>query len=156
MAAYCTEDDLLTGKMPLPPSINAQQRIRDAADEINSKIGFVYQIPVVFEPNSPAVGALLLKRANAHLASGRIIMAMDAGGQNNSLHRYGSYLIRQAELIIDGIVNGTTPLEGAPPAGGWVDTQRGPLISNVDKESKVEGFYDRFRYRGPQGYYRGV
>jgi hypothetical protein len=146
--AYCEEDDLLLGNIPIASYVSKAQYINDASDEIDSYIGFVYKTPVTFtSPDDPASrpARLLLKRINAHLASGRLIMALDAGGQDDRLHAYGYSLVKEAVASLLGIADGTIVLEGAEPVTERPDSTdpKGIVVHNIDAESNVEAFYDR-------------
>ncbi|MEU4066664.1 hypothetical protein AB0F25_30500 [Streptomyces wedmorensis] len=141
---YSDESDLLLGQVPLPSYISAAAYISNAAEEIDAVIGMTYVTPVSLQetPENRA-SILILKKANNFLASGRIIMAVDAGGQESELHKYGQYLVRQAEAIIKAIKEGEFQLVGAvrlnPELGGTA-----PIIHNADSESIVDAYYDNF------------
>lgn len=145
MAAYAQISDLMLGNVPMPGYVDAAAMIQGAADEIDAVIGLTYVTPVSIT-DTPATRAsrLMLKKANAMLASGRIIMAVDAGGQDTDLHKYGRYLIGEAEKIVAAIASGQITLQGATPLsaspGGTA-----PVIVNLDAESSVESFYDNFK-----------
>lgn len=146
MTAYCTADDLLTGDIPIPSYLDANSVVQDAADEIDSKIGHLYETPVDVTPSGPAARwvKLLLKRLNVHLATGRLLMAADAGGEDDRVHAYASYLIREANAAINKIVSGEIVLEAVPgPANEAVVSDASIVLLNLDPESHVEAFYDR-------------
>jgi hypothetical protein len=156
--AYCEDTDLLLGNIPLPAYLSATKYITDAADEIDSKIGFVYTTPVVLSESDLELRPtrLLLKRINAHLATGRLIMAMDAGGEKDRLHAYGYSLVQEAVSALQGIVDGQIILEGAIPIASDAPRVTAVIIKNVDPESQVEAFYDRvanpsYQYFGAGG-----
>jgi len=157
---YCATTDLLLGQIPLPQYLTKEQAIGDAADEIDAHLGFVYVIPIATDaPVSPVV-KLILKRINAALASGRLILQLDSGGEESKLHAYGLSLVTEATKAIEWIASGKQVLPGVPPVNPGSDFS-GPLIYNKDAESSVEAFYDRianphyqfFPYRGgvPRG-----
>lgn len=145
--AYSAPGDLLMGKIPLPSYIDPQKVVDDAADEMDSKIGFLYQTPVdINELSSQLVrpARLLLKRINNNLATGRLILAIASPEENKNLHAYGWALVTEATKALECIAEGEVKLDGAP----LVDTSGGeavttPLIDNLDAESNVEAFYDR-------------
>jgi hypothetical protein len=120
--------------------------VDDAADEINSKIGWLYQVPV--DLNAPDVKEpvkLLLKRINNFLASGRLIMMLTQSQEDTRLHAYGYSLVVDAQTALAQIVSGEIPL-GLPAPEGQSEDQTAvtaPLIYNQDAESAVEAFYDR-------------
>lgn len=145
--AYSTTQDLLTGDLRLPDYISAQKFVDDAADEIDSRIGFMYATPVNI-PNLLAVPrlrpvALLLKRLNTFLASGRLIMATDVSGEKGRVHNYGLTLVRDANLALDNIVAGKVPLNIPPADPDSPFASTGPSQYNKDPESNVDAFYDR-------------
>jgi len=147
---YSEDTDLLIGDMPLPKGMLPQRYVDDAANEIDSMIGFIYQTPVDISSDSTPVARpvrLLLRRLSNNLASGRLIMAMTTGGQRQDLHAYGAKLVADAVEILKQIQAGDLFLEGVPlveRTGQDPDSQfTGPQIANVDAESNVESFYDR-------------
>lgn len=147
--AYCVVGDLLTGDIPLPVVVSATQYVNSAADEIDAALGQVYVTPIVLDVTSPAVrpSALVLKGINAKLASGRIIMAADAGGQDTVLHAYGLSLVREAQATLTELRASAETLPGATPVTTITAGQsvgRGPIIVNRDVTSQVESFYDFF------------
>ena len=150
--AYCEATDLLVGDMPLPKALRPQQYVDDAADEIDSMIGFIYATPVDIVSDGTPVKRpvrLLLKRLNVLLASGRLITAMSSNSQRSDLHPYGASLIREATDVLKQIAAGDLLLPGVPPADPEAsDTSTGPLIANIDAESNVESFYNRIANPG--------
>jgi hypothetical protein len=144
---YSSDIDFKIGDIPLPSYIDKAQLIQDAADEIDSYIGFVYKTPVNIEENGgvsrPA--RLLLKRISSSLATGRLILALAASGEQTQLHAYGVSLVNDALAALQAIASREILLEGAEPASSSPsETHRGPLIANVDPRSQVEAFYDNF------------
>lgn len=145
--AYSTTADLLTGNIPLPSYLDPQKFINDAADEIDSRIGFTYQTPVDIEAptNVTRPVILFLKRISNWLASGRLLLAAAASAEDTQLHAYAYSLVRDAETGLQAIVDGDIVLEGAALANGGSSTvvTNAPLISNGDTESLVDAFYSR-------------
>lgn len=146
MVAYSTTSDLLTGNIPVPAAFSPQKFVDDAADEIDSKIGFLYVTPVDVTQTSTVTrpARLLLKRINNFLATGRLLLAAAAGQEDTQLHAYGLSLIQEANTALNQIASGQIPIEG----GTLVDTGdeaafTGIIIDNLDPESSVEAFYDR-------------
>lgn len=155
---YCEEKDLLVGvDIPLPAYVDKAQVVRDAADEIDSMIGFLYKTPIDIsgsanvEKYRPTV--LLLKRINRFLASGRLVLAAAASGEESQLHAYGADLVNQALTTLNMIVERRILLEGALPATvdneANVQVSRG-FIYNLDGESLVEHFYDNILNAAPR------
>lgn len=146
MAAYCEVDDLLTGDIPTPAYLDVPGMVQDAADEIDSKIGHLYDTPIDVTDSGAAARwvKLLLKRLNVFLATGRLLMAAAAGGEDDRVHAYGSYLIREATAALNKIVSGEITLEGVTgPANEAVVSDASIILLNLDPESHVEAFYGR-------------
>lgn len=143
--AYCEATDLIIGDLPTPGYIDKDQWLTAGQEEIDAVIGEFYAIPVniqLVKMGNPQT-ALLLKRLNIYLSSGRLIMSIAIGGENKQLHAYGKALIDQALEVLKEIREGKLTLLGAQPrpgsaAGGNVNR---PVINNLDDESYVEGFY---------------
>ena len=143
---YCAVGDLLIGNIPTPVYVDKQKYVDDAADEIDSYLGARYVTPIVLEPTLPAQrpSALMLKRINAHLASGRLILAAAAGGEDTELHAYGASLVREALAGLMQLASGEIVITGATPAENLGSTDKGslPTVSNGDPYSQVDGFYE--------------
>lgn len=145
MVTYCEVTDLLVGKIPLPAYLDPGKFVQDATDEIDTKIGRLYKTPVDIAAVGLAREAkLVLKRINAHLATGRLLLSVAAPEEQRQLHAYAWSLVKEALAALECIANGEYPLEGAEPAEGAETVQKNmALISNLDPESQVEAFYDR-------------
>lgn len=142
---YSESSDLLIGNVPLPPYINADTYIQNASDEIDAVIGTMYVTPVqIADSPDTRSSRLILKKACNMLASGRIIMAMDAGGQDSDLHKYGRYLVSEAEKIVQAIMAGSMYLNGATPLNS-ASAGTAPVIVNADDKSQVDAFYDNYK-----------
>lgn len=143
--AYCVVGDLLTGDIPLPVVVSPQQYIASTAEEIDAALGHLYITPIVLDVTNPAVrpSALTLKNVNAKLASGRIIMAADAGGQDTTLHAYGLSLVREALTTLTELRASADTLPGAVVIESAMATRvsRGPILINPDATSRVDDFY---------------
>jgi hypothetical protein len=145
---YSSVEDLLTGNVPLPTYLDPQKFVNDAAKEIDSKIGFLYVTPVnvstdIEKPVSRPV-RLLLERINNHLASGRLLMALDSAGEDTRVHAYALRLVDEASMALEAIASGKIDLDGAPKLDEGDDVRpTSVLIGNLDAESNVEAFYDR-------------
>lgn len=143
--AYCTVADLLIGDITTNAALDPVKYVADAADEIDSKIGFRYATPVPAEAPRPVL--LLLKRLNAHLASGRLILAATISANQEELNAYGASLVNDAQLTLTAIANGEMALPGVQPSPDVTvldpdDPALLPmLISNLDSVSQVEAFY---------------
>lgn len=146
--AYSAPTDLLLGNIPLPAYIDTTALVNDAADEIDSCIGYRYITPLdVNEISSPLSrpARLLIIRISRNLASGRLILAVASPEENKNLHAYGWNLVKEATEALYAIKEGDILLDGAPPAANMPTTEpiTAPQISNLDAESNVEAFYDR-------------
>lgn len=142
---YSDVGDLLTGNIPTPATASPEKYVADAADEIDSVIGFIYQTPIdVTEASAVKKPArLLLKRISNWLASGRLMMAAAAGSQKLEVHAYANKLIADATAALNAIASGEVQLDGAVRLDDPAESFTGPQIYNQDPESTVEAFYDR-------------
>lgn len=149
---YSDVTDLLAGNIPTPAALAPARFVSDAADEIDSEIGHIYETPIDVSDASPVVrpARLLLKRINNFLASGRLMMAAAAGSQKLEVHAYANKLVEDAKASLASIANGDVPLTGAVRVGGAPDSESftGPQIYNKDAESNVDAFYDRIANPG--------
>lgn len=141
MATYSETGDMLLGDLPTPK--DAEKFVQDATDEIDSKLGFRYVIPIVVDETVPANKAtpLLLKRIANHLASGRLICAKAASASQQEVNQYGLSLIASASEALAQLVAGDMTLPGAAFLEATDTGQSGPIISNLDPQSNVESFY---------------
>ena len=143
--SYCTTADLLLGDISTSTALDPAKYVNDAADEIDSKIGFRYQTPVANTAPRPVL--LLLKRLNAHLATGRLILAATISANQEELNAYGASLVNDAMLTLTAIAEGEMPLPGTTvnPDIPTVDPDDPSLLpilhSNLDPVSQVEAFY---------------
>jgi hypothetical protein len=145
---YCADGDLLiTSDLPLPQGVNRSSYVQMAADEIDMMISRYYKTPVVFntaelqEKFKPTL--LLLKHVNIKLATGRIILAVDAAGENQQVHAYGASLVAEAMRLLEAIVNRDIILEGADGNSNEpseIATARA-IVYQLDATSGVEDFY---------------
>lgn len=144
MTTYCEVGDLLLGNIPVPAS--AATYVQSACDEMDSRLGLRYVTPIILDVNVPAQrpGFLLLKRINAWLASGRLIMALDAGGEDDQVHQYAERLIKEALLALDMVVDGTIIIPGAEPVNPDAPQITGPLAAWGDDTSPVEAYDETF------------
>lgn len=136
---YASVEDLVLGNIPIPDS--AQRYVDQAAQEMDSIIGFKYETPVVVD-NSPEGRpvTLLLKRINYTLASGRLLLALAAPAQDDQIQQYGKYLVDEALKALKMIVDGEILLPGAPEVGGGTLKSTGPVAYFEDDASAVETF----------------
>lgn len=148
--AYSEVTDLLLGDTILGGGVDPQKFVDAAADEMDSKLGWLYATPinVLGDPLAippvvalPRHEALLLKGINNKLASGRLILTLDIAGEGTTLHAYGARLVKEAmdELLL--LANGTLDLSA--PRTILADAaviDRTPAVLNIDEESLLAPF----------------
>lgn len=140
---YSTPDDLLFGAVPPPQNLDHWIQVAD--DEIDASIGRIYVTPVAFPVSTEARPAkLLIKKVSSMLATGRAIMAIDAGSEEGNVNQYANYLIKEACRIIEAVSSGDITLDGVQMLSPD-DTTSAPKVYNVDTESLVESFYGNFQ-----------
>lgn len=145
MSSYCEVEDLVLGNVPVP--VSAGKYVQDAADEMDSRLGLLYVTPIVLDESVPTQrpAFLLLKRINAWLASGRLIMALDAAGEDDQLHQYAERLVNEAMAAIKMIIEREIDLPGAEPVNpGESSSVTGPIASWGDDTSPVEAYDSTF------------
>lgn len=139
---YCETDDLLLGDMLLSEDLNRYTYINAAASEIDSRIGYIYELPLNLEALTVAAGSIL-KNINAKLASGRLILAIAVGGEQQGLHAYGNSLVQEAYAELQLVLSGSLPLDGATRIDG-AEGPGAPETINQDSKSGMDAFYDNF------------
>lgn len=141
--AYSEPSDLLFGSVPTVGQ-DLTAWIARADDEIDAEIGTLYVTPISFPSSSEArPGKLLIKKISSQLATGRAIMSMDAGSEENTLHQYGLYLIKEANAALRCIKSGEVVLPGVQMVS-TEDLTSAPKVYNVDQSSAVEDFFSNF------------
>ncbi|QEM40908.1 MAG: head-to-tail connector complex protein [Phage AS32] len=148
---YAATSDLLTGDIPLAAKYGSGTGfLQLAADEIDAQIGHIYVTPIVFDESTPEKIAavrpakLLLKKINTLLASGRIVLDMAAGGEDDNLHAYGKSMHDEAVYLLNKIQEREIVLTDAPLLAEEADNPNtGPSIIQEDAYSLVEAFYNR-------------
>ena len=141
--AYCTADDLLVAPdLQLPAGTTAEDWIDRAAEEIDSRIGVRYVLPL---ETVSAGGLATLKRLNAQLASGRMLMALNSA--DDDVHAYGKSLVDEALADIKSVVAGVIPL-GATQVTTSPQNLGGPAVQNQDAYSATAAF-EAFAFPDP-------
>lgn len=148
--AYCTKDDLLTGDVPLAGKYgDGTNFVNFAADEIDGQIGHIYVTPITYaDPLDPKAkpAQLLLKKINILLASGRIMLDMAAGTEDNNLHAYGNSMLREGINLLKMISTGNINLYGANKISAETESPNTAVsVTQEDPYSLVEGFYERMQ-----------
>ena len=143
--AYCSSGDLMLGSIPLPAYLDTDKAVEDAADEIDSKIGLIYETPVeVLDTNKVSRPVkLFFKRTNAMLASGRLLLAIASPEEQRSLHAYAYSLVKEATDALTAIASGEVQLDIPLLNPDSTVAVTAPQIDNLDSESNVEAFYNR-------------
>lgn len=140
---YCVEDDVNLGDIQTPRVVVILDWIKSTADEIDADIGQIYQLPLTFNLAQPEdrADALLLKKINSFLATGRIIATASSAAQDAQLNAYAKLLLGEAKSALAKIVKGEVVLESAVRIVDSDTQYNGPLYINKDKSSFVDGFY---------------
>lgn len=147
--AYSDTEDLLTGDLLISATVDPAKFVEDAAEEIDSKLGFLYVLPL--PADMPLYQQKLLKQINNKLASGRLIMGVAIAGEDNSLHAYGNRLVAEAMNELMLIANGKVDLD-APLATPFGEKSKVPAGFNHDEESAVDMF-EAHVMRGQSAYW---
>lgn len=155
--AYSEESDLFTliKQLEFPTGYDFQGVIDSAAEEIDSKLGWVYKLPLrktgtldtSVTPESwkdlPTHQKLLLKQMNNKLAAGRLILQIAIPDEENGLHAYGLSLVREAKAELNVLANETVMLDATLASAQTEEaTARMPGVHNEDDESMLAGFYN--------------
>lgn len=117
--SYVQESDLLLGELTnvLPSTISVSKYIEMTAEEIDSKLGVIYVVPLDIDALPNGQGNLL-KSIHRKLASGRIILAATIGHDATTIHAYGMQLVKEGQMELMAIANGDVVLLGAERVGG--------------------------------------
>jgi hypothetical protein len=147
--AYCVKEDLLTGDIPLAGKYgDGTSFVNFAADEIDGQIGHIYVTPIEYaDPSDPKArpAQLLLKKINVLLASGRIILDMAAGHEDDSLHSYGNSMLREGISLLKMISNRQIDLYGATKLTEETESDDTAItVIQDDPYSLVESFYTMY------------
>jgi hypothetical protein len=151
---YCDTDDLLVGDVLLGPNQNLSVWVDSAAEEMDSKLGFRYQVPIAPKPPATILAKhelLLLKDINKKLASGRFLLAQAQGSEEGQEHAYGRALVNDALNSLMLICNAEIDFVDAIPADDVVLSSyfTGPSIENQDEESLLLGFENTIMKSSP-------
>ena len=149
--AYSEVDDLLLGDLIVAESVDRQKFVDLAAREINSKLGWVYELPLHPHGTDPVTEtsweslppheADTLRDLNNRLASGRLILSLAVGGEEVQLHALGWHYVNSALEDLMVLANGTVDLTAVRIGSenpSYRDTA--PSIKQYDDESLLLGF----------------
>lgn len=144
---YCDVEDLLLGDLILPPEISKGGYIQAAANEIDARIGSLYKVPVIIDPDKIEqfkATIIFLQSVNARLASGRILMAAAATLELNVVHAYARNLVDSALSDLEQIKERKIILQGASPNENPAETYVSSRVYGYTQDplSAVDQFYD--------------
>lgn len=153
---YSHQDDLLVGtNIALPALLSKEAFVRDAAREIDSRLGFRYRTPLKFmrtlpsgqrievdpaDPETHTATYLTIQRLSNNIASGRLLLALAAPGEDNTLNAYAMKLLRDAEGIFAQIDSGRLALELAPKEAASETRGSRLRVAGPDPFSRVEAY----------------
>lgn len=153
--AYCQVEDLLLGDVTVGGSINRQLYVDQAAEEMDSKLGWIYKTPIDLDgatanpptipetiPPLPRHEALLLKTINAKIATARLIMAVSINEEGNAVHAYALRLLKEGNDELIMLANGTILLSAPRSESTPDEISRVPGVVNEDVESLLDPFYN--------------
>lgn len=147
--AYSEVSDLLIGDLLISESVDRAKFVNLAAEEIDSKLGWVYELPlrtaeVASSPtawkNLPLHQANILKSINNRLATGRLILTLDIAGEGTQLHAYGWHLIQEALGDLAVIANGDVDIDAVRSIAVANEGDKRPVVLQQDEESLLLGW----------------
>lgn len=151
--AYCTPADLLTGDLVIGQTVNRQEYVDRAAEEMDAKLGWLYATPILVDgdpghtpdpiPALPRHEALLLKTINAKIATAWLIMSLSINEEGSMVHAYALRLLKEGndELLL--LANGDLTLHAPRVETDPIAiANRTPGVINVDSESLLDPFYN--------------
>lgn len=137
--AYSTTTELVLGNIPVPA--DAQKYVDMAANEIDAALGMRYRTPIVTDQSvEQRPVQLLLNSISIYLSSGLLVLAKAAGSSDDQNHQYGLWLVNEARLKIQQILNGEIILPGIPPVTEEQIISTAPILVNADDTSYVDAF----------------
>lgn len=143
---YCTPDDLLLGDIIVSPDSPLDVWVTRAAEEMHSKLGYRYTIPIVPRMGLGGlslVDTLTLKDINVKLASGRWLASQSQESEQSSVHAYARWLLNDALQMLNRLANGDLPLDSAELAENIQEEGSTlPGIINHDEVSLVDVWED--------------
>jgi hypothetical protein len=158
---YCGEGDLLVDDSMVYSKGVKETAITQACEEIDSKLGMIYETPIDISDQSTVdrSAKLLIKQIAIHLASGRMMMRIAATRESDTPNAYGVYLIREATQALDAIVSGDVVLPGVPGVEGDPSTPAAisapPIfVGNADAPISLDMFEDYVKH-DPYRLWRG-
>jgi len=92
---WATPDDLLLGDLTYA-HLDPERYLSIAEDEMSASLGVMYPLPIPGPSGLSDHNAVALKIIQSRLASGRLLLALAAGGEDRELHAYGQHLVEAA------------------------------------------------------------
>lgn len=148
--AYAGVSDLLLGDLAVSEQVDRQKFVDLAAEEMDSKLGWVYRLPLAppnVDPSATSWMALqpheaaTLKSINSRLASGRLILSLAVAAEGTQLHALGWHYVSSAledlMVIANGAIDLTAVRIGASDSAYRNDA---PSVSQYDDESLLSAF----------------
>lgn len=142
---YCAVTDLLFGDIVIASTVDQTRFIRDAHDEIDIIVSNKYVVPFnLADTTQNYLARAFLKRVNAQLATGRLLMALNQESEKERINAYANRLVRDALEALKQLVEGEFEIVGLPlrPIAGADDFKPPMLFGNKDAQSGVDSFYD--------------
>lgn len=140
-STYSLVTDMLVGDVTVDTAVK-QRHVDQAADEVDSTLGFLYPTPFTAGTCSRP-GWLLIQRLANFIASGRLLLEIDQGGEEQMIHAYGKSLLQQATDTMALILSGAIDLRPGDDGSDAGDQPiNGMLIGNVDSFATVDAFYN--------------
>ncbi len=162
MAGYCEPDDINVGNLMLPEGEARDPFIREASDEIDGKLGWLYVTPIDLS-TLKYYERMMLKTICRKIAGGRMITTMAIPDESGSLNAYGARLLKEGLDELHMIASGDVPLsaaradlespDGTDDGGGHgAMGARTPSITTGDAESPSLQF-ERAVFGGVPSYF---
>lgn len=134
------------GDIQAGSNTNLDAFIQGASDEMDSKLGFLYEVPFIQANFAPWVWTLIKQTANK-IATGRLLLALNSGGEQSAENAYGASLLKEGLSTLQEMVTGGMTLPGATPVASPTTVDgNGPTILVADQFSAVETFYDNIMH----------
>lgn len=142
--AYCTPADVTLGSMDLPRGVSVQTVIDTQAEFIDAVLGRIYRLPIVLDAGNPAHKPykFLLKKLNAYMATGTILLNAGGAQQVTDVNAYALWYLNHAEIMLKKIEDREVDFPGQEPANPGTDDADAPMVVAKDSFSRVDAFYE--------------
>ena len=156
---YCTQADVLPlkGDVALPSTVQVQDFIVRANNDIDAALSERYVVPIV---GGTAQTTAVLLAINADLATGRLIMSLTVASQDEVLNEYGRSLVSRAiegdaatgtlglRALREGafILPGATLKTGVTSASQFSIRIKSPTPDGTSDKSYHDYFFDYFGF----------